>query len=66
MCHDEACDRAGAAFKEGFPEGGTFGLRSREKNIPGRGDSLADGRARKDVRPGWGAEREGEPRARGG
>lgn len=43
----------GAALWEGFPEEGTFGLRSGEKSILGdsmfkgrvSGDSIADGRA---------------------
>lgn len=45
MYHDEACDPAGATFKEDVPVGGTFGLRSREKSIPSRGDGLVEGRA---------------------
>lgn len=45
MYHDEGCDLTGATFREDVPVGGTFGLRSREKSIPGRGDGLADGRA---------------------
>lgn len=50
VCHGRARDLAGATFREGFPEAGTFWLRSGEKSLPVRGSGMFKGPA---ASTGW-------------